>query len=187
MKTYGIRTYGIDDLKSGRLIYDGNLDLADEQITELPEGLDILGWLDISRTKIKKFPQNIKIGGSLLIDETPIENFADCDQLIVGGDFDLLKSEIQVLPNNFTVIGNFRMACSCVKELPNNLTIGGWLDISYTSISHIPESLAVGLWVIMDETNIDPEEAKNIHYLALDEATSTEEAIHKWKKARDLQ
>jgi len=55
--------YTIDD--NLHIIFKGNLDLHDTQITELPDNLWIRGYLDLRRTKITKLPDNLKVEGTI--------------------------------------------------------------------------------------------------------------------------
>ena len=101
---------------------NGNLNIADTDYTELPEGLSVGGWLDLSCTPITKLPEGLSVGGGLELYGTPITE----------------------LPEGLSIGGWFNLSHTQITKLPEGLSVGGWLDLRDTPITELPEGLSVG-------------------------------------------
>lgn len=84
----------------------GDLDLADNQeVTSLPEGLEVGGNLWLSYTPITSLPEGLKVVGLLTLCNS--NNITSLPQkLTVGGDLKLLGTKITSLPNDLKVGGH---------------------------------------------------------------------------------
>ena len=92
------------------------------------------GYLDLSRSPIKFLPKNLTR---------------------VGGNFYLLFSQIEKLPDNLTVNGLLDLeSCKNLKSLPNGLKVKNNLDLRYTNITSLPSDLEVGGDLILYRTPI---------------------------------
>jgi len=72
--------------------YSGSLDLQGTQITALPEGLTVGGWLYLQGTQITALPEGLTVGGSLYLQDTQITALPE--GLTVGGSLDLQGTQI---------------------------------------------------------------------------------------------
>ena len=82
------------------------------------------GYLDLRNSPIKFLPRNLtKVGGSLI----------------------LVLSQIEKLPDNFTVNGRIDPdGCENLQSLPNGLKVKETLDLRETNITFLPSDLEVG-------------------------------------------
>ena len=65
-------------LASKNLKVNGDLDLSDNvEITFLPEGLEVNGYLDLGGTPITSLPKGLEVGGSLDLSFTEITSLPD--------------------------------------------------------------------------------------------------------------
>jgi len=95
--------------------HNGNLNLSDTSIEELPNDLNIVGWLSLNNTKIKKLPDDLYVGKHLTL--------YGCEQLTK-------------LPDNLYVGGYLYLEQTNIEELPNNLYVGGNLFIRDTPLAN---------------------------------------------------
>ena len=148
--------------KNGRLYYDYGIDLRGTEITNLPEGLTIGGYLNLEGTKITSLPEGLIVGGFLSLEDTEITSLPEGlivggslfirgtkitnlpEELIVGGSIDLEETEITSLPEGLTVGGSIDLEGTEITNLPKGLTVGDYLNIRYTKITSLPEGLTVG-------------------------------------------
>jgi len=86
-------------LKSG--FFD--LDLRYSQITSLPLGLTVGGWLNLYKSQITSLPLGLTVGGWLDLSYSQITSLPE--DLTVGGWLDLRNSQITSLPLGLTVGG----------------------------------------------------------------------------------
>lgn len=135
-------------IKNGKLFYDGFMNLAGQNITELPDNLTVNGSISLSDTNIDKLPNNLIVKGSLFasytyiteipyslkvensifLDHTPITKLPD--NLIVGEDLVLSYSSIRELPDKLSIGKNLKLSCTHISKLPDNLTVGGYIYYS---------------------------------------------------------
>jgi len=67
------------------------------------------------------------------------------DDLIVKGDLDLTKTDIESLPDGLKVEANLSLyGCKNIQSLPEGLEVGGFLDLGYSNITSLPKGLKVG-------------------------------------------
>ena len=95
--------------------FNGDLDLENGMIHELPDNLIVNGNLDLSDAKLNDLPDNLTVNGNLNISNIKIYNYPEC--FIVNdmpGDGEnpsvsklLNHSKIRVLPKDLKVSGNF--------------------------------------------------------------------------------
>ena len=64
----------LEELKKITDKNEGSLDLRGTQITSLPEGLTVGGWLYLSGTQITSLPEGLTVGGSLYLSGTHVSN-----------------------------------------------------------------------------------------------------------------
>ena len=114
----------------------GSLYLRDTQITALPEGLTVGGYLDLENcTKITALPEGLTVGGYLDLRDTQITALPE--GLTVGGYLDLRDTQITALPEGLTVGGSLDLEnCTQITALPEGLTVGGYLDLRDTQITN---------------------------------------------------
>ena len=62
----------VPELIRNNYVFEGDMDLSNTMISELPEKLKVDGDLNIRSTKIKKLPVKLKISGDLYIDENQL-------------------------------------------------------------------------------------------------------------------
>ena len=131
---------------------NGNLNIADTDYTELPEGLSVGGWLDLSCTPITKLPEGLSVGGGLELYGTPITELPE--GLSIGGWFNLSHTQITKLPEGLSVGGWLDLRDTPITELPEGLSVGGGLDLRFTPIAELPEGLIVGGDLVLSGTQI---------------------------------
>ena len=74
----------------------GNLKLANTEITSLPEGLKVGGYLDLSKCKsLTSLPKGLKVDNNLHIKKTPLEKFSDDELLDMIKPDGFIKGEIK--------------------------------------------------------------------------------------------
>ena len=67
------------------------------------------------------------------------------DDLIVNGDLNLTKTDIESLPDGLKVENNLSLyGCKNIQSLPEGLEVGGHLDLGYSNITSLPKGLKVG-------------------------------------------
>ena len=123
--------------------FEESLDLRDTQITELPEGLTVVGSLYLSYTKITELPEGLKVGGDLDLRDTQITELPE--GLKVSGDLDLRDTKITELPEDLVIGGSLYLGGTQITELPKGLKVGGSLYLYSTKITEIPDDLVVGV------------------------------------------
>ena len=80
----------------------GSLDLRDSTIRKLPNDLHVTGYLDLGDCKqLTELPNNLYVGIDLFLDKTNIEKLPD--NLYVGDDLYLCGTNITTLPDNLYV------------------------------------------------------------------------------------
>ena len=71
------------------------------------------------------------------------------------GGLDLMRSQIEKLPDNLTVNGTLDLdSCENLKSLPNGLKVKYNLDLRYTNITSLPSDLEVGNHLYLYQTPI---------------------------------
>jgi hypothetical protein len=133
----------------------GDLDLFEENITYIPEGLKVEDNLNLESCKrLKSLPDNLYVGGELNLEGTNIKQIPK--GLYVGGDFRLVALKIKSLPKDLKVDGGLDLGyCTDLTSLPNNLKVGGYLSLYNTKITSLPEGLEVGWDLYLDYTMIN--------------------------------
>ena len=92
------------------------------------------GYLDLRRLPIQFLPRNLTK---------------------VGGNLNLMYSQIEKLPDNFTVNGTLDLQrCKNLQSLPNGLKVKFTLDLRGTNITSLPSDLEVGDNLILYYTPI---------------------------------
>ena len=87
----------------GPPIFNGDLDLSNTPIVNLPEGLKVGGYLYLTNTSITSLPEGLVVGGSLYLTNTKITELPE--GLKVGGDLYLTNTSITSLPEGLEVGG----------------------------------------------------------------------------------
>jgi hypothetical protein len=154
--------------KVGNLEMKGDLYLTNSKLTELPDNLEVKGFLNLSDcTKLIKLPDNLKVKGYIdlsgcteltkLPDNLEINsrlNLSGCtkltelpDNLEVKGYLNLSDcTKLIKLPDNLKVGGSIYLSdCTKLTELPDNLEVKGYIDLSgCTELTKLPDNLEVG-------------------------------------------
>ena len=67
------------------------------------------------------------------------------DDLIVNGDLNLTKTDIESLPDGLKVENNLSLyGCKNIQSLPKGLEVGEDLDLGHSNITSLPKGLKVG-------------------------------------------
>jgi hypothetical protein len=133
-----------EQAKEKKLYVDGNLNLSgvSGEITALPEGLRITGYLDLSNTNITKLPKDLMVGGFLNIRDTAIETLP-ADMEIVG-PFYAARSALREIPEGINLgRKDIELISTPIKSLPKNFTAYAKLTIVKTQIETLPPDLKV--------------------------------------------
>ena len=147
--------------KNGKLVYDGSLDLeGNENITELPDNLKVLGYLylynsgitklpkglevkcflEISETDIEELPEDTKLGGSLYANNMK-KPFSFPRVVKVNSHFDCKHTTIKGMPEELYVIGTCDFSGSTFDKLPKIMEVGESLYLVKTPITELSEGL----------------------------------------------
>lgn len=135
-----LRFSDVTELPEGLTVI-GNLDLSYSQIAKLPNGLTVGGWLCVKCTKIKELPDNLSVGGSLYLGSTQIKKLPD--NLTVKGDLVLSYACITKLPKNLVVYGNTKLCKTKIKDIPNDARLNGNIILEDSSIESLPDNLII--------------------------------------------
>jgi hypothetical protein len=175
------------------VIFDGNMDLKAQFLTELPvDGLRVKGNFYVSPT-MTSLPADLRVDGHLDMFESLIESMPrglsvgkslkissqakNVDwPFSVGEDLYAEGSAIDQIPPGTTVGGNAELEASRVKKLPDNFTVGGNLILKWTPILELPRGLKVGGTLDLRKTNVyslpsDLEVGDRIYMDELDRST----------------
>jgi hypothetical protein len=93
-----------------------------------------------------KIQEYIKNGseGDLDLWTLPIQ-FLPRNLTKVGGNLNLMRSQIEKIPDNLTVNGTLDLeSCKNLKSLPNGLKVKYYLDLRHTNLTSLPSDLEVG-------------------------------------------
>ena len=146
---------------------NGNLNLCGRKdITELPEGLTVKGWLDLSDTEVTELPENLTVDVGLYLNNTPIRK----------------------LPANLTVSGCLDLSgCKNLKELPVGLTVGWCFFLRGTSVTKFPIDLTVAKTIYGMENIVNNKNYKQLQngdyvpgkYIYADNILTLIKGVHK--------
>ena len=131
---------------------EGDLDLSDTKITQLPDNLKVGGSLILRNTPITTLPSNLSVKGHLDLDDTKITQLPD--NLKIGGSLYLSDTPITQLPNNLKIYGSLNLNRTKITSLPSNLNINGYLGLRDTPITSLPSNLSVGIDLDLRGTKI---------------------------------
>jgi len=105
-----------EPLTDDELNIEGNLNLTDSKITQLPKGLKVGDNLNLLGSIITSLPEGLEVGGSL----------------------DLSYSDIRTLPEGLEVGGSlWLIGCWLITSLPKGLHVGGDLYIFRTNFTKL--------------------------------------------------
>jgi hypothetical protein len=105
-----------EPLTDDELNIEGNLNLTDSKITQLPKGLKVGDNLNLLGSIITSLPEGLEVGDSL----------------------DLSYSDIRTLPEGLEVGGSlWLIGCWLITSLPKGLHIGGDLYIFRTNFRNL--------------------------------------------------
>ena len=117
----------IHHMKDGGYVVGGSLDLngtqITAQITALPEGLQVGGYLNLRGTQITALPEGLQVGGYLDLRGTRITALPE--RLQVGGFLDLSGTQITALPEGLQVGNSLYLSDTRITALPERLQVGG--------------------------------------------------------------
>ena len=147
--------------KDGKLVYNGHLVLPERiDVTELPDNLNVLGWLnlhnsgvtklpkglevesyiDISGTEVEELPEDTKFGSSLYVSNMK-KPFSFPKVLKVNGNFDCEYTTIKRMPEEVYAKWSFDLSGSTFDKLPKIMEVGYGLYLHDTDITELPECL----------------------------------------------
>ena len=89
-----------------------------KNITSLPEGLKVGGFLSLRNTNITSLPKDLKVGGDLYLLNTPITFLPKW--LEVGGYLDIRNTKITSLPKGLKVGATLFIEKTALLEYTNN-------------------------------------------------------------------
>jgi hypothetical protein len=105
-----------EPLTDDELNIEGNLNLTDSKITQLPKGLKVGNNLNLLGSIITSLPEGLEVGDSL----------------------DLSYSDIRTLPEGLEVGGSlWLIGCWLITSLPKGLHVGGDLYIFRTNFRNL--------------------------------------------------
>ena len=105
-----------EPLTDDELNIEGNLNLTDSKITQLPKGLKVGDNLNLLGSIITSLPEGLEVGDSL----------------------DLSYSDIRTLPEGLEVGGSlWLIGCWLITSLPKGLHVGGDLYIFRTNFTKL--------------------------------------------------
>ncbi|MCS4090172.1 Leucine-rich repeat (LRR) protein [Rhizobium sp. BK176] len=158
--TKGIR-HQLTELPDGVEV-DGSLVIVEGSVTTLPDNMTVHGRLRIENGKLAALPRGLTVKGSLEIDYNRKIRDLPSD-LVVEGRLSMRRtrikkipaglkaealyatgSELEVIPEGFTVQGDLYLSRTRVKALPSGIFVGGVLGIGETKIEALPEDLSCG-------------------------------------------
>ncbi|WP_233264377.1 leucine-rich repeat domain-containing protein [Grimontia hollisae] len=132
----------VDTLKlHGYIDNYGNIRLNNTHFTELPESLEVKGFLDIEGSMIARLPDTLSVKSYVNASHTPLTRFPN---ITVGGYINLTGSNVMVLPGGFQVKGDLSLVDTPIKSLPRRLTVQGNLYLGNTQLDALPPDLKVG-------------------------------------------
>lgn len=118
--------------KDGHPYYNGNLDLGQSKVRELPDGLEVNGFLSVIDSKVERLPEN----------------------LVVRRYLDASFSKITELPDSLVVNGGLGLGYTHVSRLPDDLTVNEWLDLEHTDVASLPEKLTVNGSIYLEGSKV---------------------------------
>lgn len=143
-------------------IFPGNVDLRDNGLFSLPQGMRVAGDLDLSRTRfLRSLPEDLEVGGRLILDTSKVHVFARSVRFgtlqargipivlpkgyVAQGGLDLSEDYGQIeLCDDLHVKGDLNLSNLAIFSLPEGLVVDGVLDISGTRIRRLPRRVRVG-------------------------------------------
>jgi hypothetical protein len=107
-----------EPLTDDELNIEGNLNLTDSKITQLPKGLKVGDNLNLLGSIITSLPEGLEVGATL----------------------DLSYSDIRTLPEGLEVGGSlWLIGCWLITSLPKGLHVGGDLYIFRTNFTNLSD------------------------------------------------
>lgn len=143
-------------VENDTVIYLGNLDLAGNQLTSLPESfgnLEVKGILFLGNNKLTSLPEsfgNLKVGGYLDLYNNKLTSLPESfGNLKIGGDLYLSNNRLTSLPESF-----------------GNLEADGGLYLHNNQLTSLPESFGElkfsRLWLLVNPLKVFPKSIINI-------------------------
>lgn len=134
------------------LTVNGSISLSDTNIDKLPNNLIVKGSLFASYTYITEIPYSLKVENSIFLDHTPITELPY--NLTVGGYLNLTDTSIAVLPDNLTVSNSLNISNTKVVKLPDSLRFGWGLILNDTKFTELPDNLTIPGRLVLNDSNI---------------------------------
>ncbi len=114
---------------------EGNLDLHGRMdITALPDGLTVPGWLYLQESGITALPSCLVVGKGL-----------DCTD----------AKALATLPDTLQVGTFLDLRGTAVKKLPDKLTVGTYLFLQGTAVAALPSELTVGIHIFVEGSPLE--------------------------------
>ena len=142
---------------------EGELDLADSNVTSLGNLVSVKGSLHLNGSKIESLGNLTDVGGDLVLSWTKLKSLGNLTH--IGGNADLSESKIESLGNltridgdlmlnetkkikslgNLTYVGdNVFLTSSKVKSLGNLTEVGGMLELFNSKVTNLGNLTSVG-------------------------------------------
>jgi len=126
-----------DNIRDNELIENGNLNLSNKNITSLPDGLKVGGYLILlACTSLTTLPDGLQVGGYLVLSGcTSLTSLPD--GLKVGDKLNLRScTNLTSLPEGLQVGRSLSLSgCTSLKSLPDGLQVGEDLNLANTSLA----------------------------------------------------
>ncbi len=122
-------------------LFLGNLDCSNNQLTSLPDNLNVSGYLDCSYNQLTSLPDNLNVSGDLYCGYNQLTSLPN--NLNVSGNLYCSNNQLTSLPDNLNVSGNLDCSNNQLTSLPDNLNVSGYLDCSYNQLTSLPDNLNV--------------------------------------------
>ena len=125
------------------LIVQGDPDLNDAYMTQLPDDLTIEGSLQVGPpSRLRRLPRRLRVQGDLDVEASDCTEVPAC--LHVAGNIRLSQGRLSRLPEGLRVQGSLNVADNTLFFLPEGLDVAGDLNLRRNPMPRLPQTLRVG-------------------------------------------
>ncbi len=107
------------EIKNGWLIVKDDLRCSYNQLTSLPENLEVKGNLYCSKNQLTSLPENLKVGSDLYCSYNQLTSLPE--NLEVKGSLCCFNNQLTSLPENLKVGGNLYCSDNPLKIIPKSV------------------------------------------------------------------